>query len=84
MGMDALQLYATQGEKHIRAILNHGNDDSITGKQLWACIERLKLEVGTSKSLFTNAYGTFKDCATDTWVKHTWKYMWEMGLVIDE
>eukprot|EP00957_Ditylum_brightwellii_P131636 10039625-Ditylum_brightwellii.AAC.1 len=47
LGLGAPGLYTTQGIKHIRALMDHGLDNNITGHQLQACIERHKMEIGT-------------------------------------
>eukprot|EP00957_Ditylum_brightwellii_P130684 9969616-Ditylum_brightwellii.AAC.2 len=66
LGLGTPRLYTTQGIKHLRALMDHCNADFITRKQLRACIERHKMEVGTGNSLFSNKFETFVSCATDT------------------
>eukprot|EP00957_Ditylum_brightwellii_P011042 837156-Ditylum_brightwellii.AAC.1 len=49
MGLDRKRLFFTLGLKHFHALLDHGNSDSVTGRQMQACIERHKMEVGTGR-----------------------------------
>eukprot|EP00957_Ditylum_brightwellii_P092537 7046939-Ditylum_brightwellii.AAC.1 len=44
MGLEAPRLYTTQGIKHVRALMGHGEDNSITGRQFRASIECHKME----------------------------------------
>eukprot|EP00957_Ditylum_brightwellii_P196119 14943120-Ditylum_brightwellii.AAC.1 len=84
MDLNGRSLYTTQGFKHIRALLDHGSSESLSGKYIRACIERLKFKVGTGSSFFCNNFNTFQHCATKTWISHTWKYMWEKKIVVKE
>eukprot|EP00957_Ditylum_brightwellii_P202996 15332764-Ditylum_brightwellii.AAC.1 len=47
MGLHGKRLFFIQGLKHFNALLDHGNSDNITGRQMRACIEWHKMEVGT-------------------------------------
>ena len=76
MGMGGNSLYQTKCTKHIRILLDHGEAKKITGKQLISIVERHKMKIGTGSSLFSNSYNIFKHCTANTWVAHTWKYMW--------
>ena len=75
MGMDGNSLYQTKGTKHIIIILDHGEADTITVKQLRAIVERHKMDIGTGSPLFSNLYKIFKYCTNNTWVSHNWNYM---------
>eukprot|EP00957_Ditylum_brightwellii_P093189 7095557-Ditylum_brightwellii.AAC.1 len=71
MRMDEKRLCVIQGIKHTRALMGHRKANSITGKQMRACIERHKMEIGTGQPLFDNDYDKFKSCTTNILITHT-------------
>ena len=84
LGLQANRIYITQGLKHIRALMDHGMEESITGKQMRAVMERHKLELGVSTSLFKTNYEIFGGCTTKTWMENTWKFLWQHNLLLEE
>eukprot|EP00957_Ditylum_brightwellii_P195111 14866448-Ditylum_brightwellii.AAC.1 len=84
MGMDGKRLYVTQGIKYSRALMDHRKVNLITGKQICACIEQHKMEIGTGWPLVDNDYNKLKFCTTSTWIAHTWEFMHKNSLHIEE
>eukprot|EP00957_Ditylum_brightwellii_P021345 1609888-Ditylum_brightwellii.AAC.1 len=77
LGQGASRIHTVQGIKHICAIIDHGNLDDITGKELQTNIELHKTELGTGTSLIATDYNIFHHCATFTRLKWTWEFMWK-------
>eukprot|EP00957_Ditylum_brightwellii_P079122 6017632-Ditylum_brightwellii.AAC.1 len=69
LGQGASRINTVQGIKQICTIVDHGNLDTITGKELRANIELHKTQLGTGISLFATDYNIFNPCATFTWIK---------------
>eukprot|EP00957_Ditylum_brightwellii_P127611 9731643-Ditylum_brightwellii.AAC.1 len=74
------RIHTVQGIKHICAIIDHGNLDTITGRELRANIKLHKIELGTGTSLFATDYNIFNPCATFTWINLTWEFLWKHGI----
>ena len=57
--------------------MDHSKGENITVKQLREILESYKMEIGTGSPLLSNLYKIFKHCITNTWVSHSFKYMWK-------
>eukprot|EP00957_Ditylum_brightwellii_P180559 13754420-Ditylum_brightwellii.AAC.1 len=84
LGLNAHCLFTTQGFKHVNALMEYGNTDTITGKEMRAIIERHKVEHGCPTSSFETKYKTHGKCTTSTWMTSTWKFMEENNLLLKE
>jgi hypothetical protein len=42
------------------------------------------VEIGVGGSLFTQSFDRFGQLATDSWVKHTWRFLSEYGIMIKD
>ena len=71
LGLNNSKIYRTQGLKDIMALMNFGETDSITGKQLRASLESTILEVGFSGPIFTNNYTSLSKYITNTFISNT-------------
>ena len=47
-------------------------------------IESFKLELGVTGSLFSKKYDVYGHVATDSWVKHLWRFLFEYCIEVDE
>ena len=70
-GLNNSTIYRTQDLKNIMALMNFGETDSITGKQLRASLESTILEVGFSGPIFTNNYTSLSKYITNTFISNT-------------
>eukprot|EP00957_Ditylum_brightwellii_P117378 8952126-Ditylum_brightwellii.AAC.1 len=61
-----------------------GDTNAITGKQMRAIIERDKVELGCSTSLFETKYKIHGKCTTNKWMALTWKFMEENNFLLKE
>ncbi len=85
LGLAHGSLFHTQGLRRIQAIMDHGLSQTTTGKQIRACIERHKLEVGCSGPLFSTDFQSHGSTTTKTtWIFHAWKYMWDNKMTLAE
>lgn len=84
LGLDCEDLYTTQGLKHIRALLDFGESESITGKSLRAGIQKHKVETGLGMSLFEQDIALLNKCVTETWFTHVWRFLQEKGIILVE
>ena len=84
-GLGVDNLYTLQGIAHTAVLIRHGKSmDHFNGQLLRANIEQAKLEVGTNGPLFTQDYLTFSCLLTHCWVKHTWKFLSENNMTIED
>lgn len=84
LGLDTDDLYTTQGIKQIRALLDHGEADTITGQSIRAGIELQKLEVGLGGSLFEQDLLVLRCCLTKMWWTHVWHFLLEKRIRLVE
>ena len=83
-GLGVNDLYVTQGIAHIENLINHAySAKDPTGKLLRASAQHLVLELGTGDKLFSHDYRTLADCATRSWMKHTWKFFSEFQIELE-
>ena len=47
-------------------------------------MEILKVEVGIPGPVLSQSYERFGHLATDSWLKHTWRYLWDHGFRIED
>jgi hypothetical protein len=47
-------------------------------------IEATKVEIGIGGPLFTQSFARFGPLATECWVKHTWKFLADHGMTIED
>ena len=83
-GLDHKPLYFTQGLRHIEALQRHGKSDSITGRLIRTSVEALKLETGSPDSLFSTDFALFGPLATSSWCTHTWQFLSENDILVEE
>ena len=83
-GLAIDNLYTTQGLGHVTALLTHIWQQTTTGKLLRMSMEYMKLELGVQGSLFSKDYNIYEHLVEDTWIKHLWKFMWDVGIQIQD
>jgi hypothetical protein len=66
-----------QGLMWLETLLQHGDQDTVTGHLLRQSMELPQLELGTGNPLFLDDYETFESLATDCWLKHVWRFQQE-------
>ena len=47
-------------------------------------MEILKVEVGIPGPMLAQSFEHFGTLATDGWLKHTWKFLWDHGFQIED
>ena len=47
-------------------------------------IEATKVEIGVGGPLFMQPFDRYGTLATDSWVKHTWRFLSEYGIMIED
>ena len=52
------------------------------GLLLHMSIEATKVEIGVGGSLFAQPYARYGSLATDSWVKHTWRFLSDYEITI--
>jgi hypothetical protein len=83
-GLAVPNLYVETGIQHISLVLQETYHNSPTGKLLCMSIEAAKVEVGVGGSLFMQPFERFGILATESWVKHTWRFLSEHGITIED
>jgi hypothetical protein len=82
-GLKVPDLYVSQGIEHVSMLLTVGHlSNDITGSLLRGTIEQVKLEIGLGDSLFTHDLRQLTPVVTSTWIKSTWQFLQEYGLVV--
>ena len=69
-----------QGIQQLRLLLEHGSEDTLSGKLLRISLEQMQLEVGELESVLSLPYKRFHHLATDVWIKHVWRFCSESGV----
>jgi hypothetical protein len=78
-------LYTRQGIAHIVRILKYSPiDDNITGQLIRASMEQLKLDIGCNGPTLSLPYDDFSGLATKCWFQHTWNFMAEHQMRIED
>ena len=83
-GLAVPNLYVETGIQHISLVLQETYRNSLTGKLLCMSIEVAKVEVGVGGPLFMQPFERFGILATESWVKHTWQFLSEYGITIED
>ena len=81
-GLGLPDLYVIQGITHIQKILKFCHSKAITGTLLRCSMEELKVELGLPGSVLSKSFAEFGILATDSWLKHTWKFLSENNMAI--
>ena len=84
LGLNNGNLYGTQGKKHIHALMDHGYIINTTGHHLRDLTESHKLEIGCSGKIFSNNLPALYGCISPFWISHTWKFMRDKNLSLEE
>jgi hypothetical protein len=79
-GLGIQDPYVKQGIEHIKMILQHGHVSNIPGKLLTYTIEGTMLEAGLIGNLFDHDFDKYGQLATTSWIKATWKFLWEYNI----
>ena len=77
-------LYVETGIQHISLVLQETYHNSLTGTLLCMSIEAAKVEVGVGGPLFMQPFERFGILAMESWVKHTWQFLSEYGITIED
>ena len=77
-------LYVETGIQHVALLLQETHANSPTGKLLRMSIEATKVEIGVGGSLFQHSFDRYGQLATDSWIKHTWKFLSDHEITIEE
>jgi hypothetical protein len=84
-GLALPHLYTEQGIAHILMILRHGHLPSdFTGQLLRAGLDELRLQLGLPGGVFAHNYRQFHSLVARDWLSHTWQFLWEHDLRIDD
>ena len=83
-GLGLPDLYVTQGITHIQQILKFCRSQAITGTLLRCSMEELKVELGLPGPVLSKAFSAFGILATDSWLKHTWKFLSSNDMAIED
>ena len=83
LGIDIPCLYQYQGAAHIDLLVNHWRSEDDTGRLLRTSMYHLLIETGQEKNPMTLPYDRWKEAVTTSWLKATWKFMWENDIVVD-
>jgi hypothetical protein len=83
LGID--NLYTLQGIAHTGVLIRHGrNLEHFNGQLLRANVEQAKLEIGKNGPLFAQDFSILSCLLTECWVKHTWKFLSESNMIIED
>ena len=63
-----------QGIQQLRLLLEHGPEQTLSGKLIRTSFEQLQLEVGELTQVLSLPYRNFHFLATDAWVKQIWRF----------
>ena len=83
-GLGMHNLYTTMGLQQIQVLLDNKWKDTVTGQLIRTSLESFKLELGIQGALFSKDYDLYSDIATDFWIKHSWHFVQEHNIEIDE
>ena len=77
-------MYGTRGKTNIHALMDHRSSNNTTGNHLRDPLENHKLEIRWSGNLFLNNIPALSCCIYPSWIFHTWKFMREKNLSLEE
>jgi hypothetical protein len=83
-GMAIPNLYVETGIQHVALLLQETHANSPTGKLLRMSIEATKVEIGVGGLLFQQSFDRYGQLAMDSWIKHTWKFLSNHEITIEE
>ena len=84
-GLGLSCLFTFQMTEHIVRILKYCTaNNNITGQLIQHTLEATKLEVGCEGPLMGKVYSTYKDLVTPTWLTHTWEFLGENNMQIED
>jgi hypothetical protein len=84
-GLGIPNLYIRQGFAHIDQILKYGTvEEHLTGKLIRQFMEAMKVKVSLPGSILSQPYDAFGHLATHCWLQHTWKFLFETGMHIED
>ena len=84
-GLGVPDLFTFQQTQHILRILKYCTvDDNITGQLIRHSLEATKLEIGCEGSVLLKSYDELGSLATSTWLTHTWKFLSENHMGIED
>lgn len=84
-GLDLPDLFFCQGQAHLDKLITFtSSKDSMTGSLLRASAETMKLERGINGPLFSPDYSTWKTTVTRGWIQHTWQWLYESDIQVQD
>ena len=83
-GLGLPNLYVETGIAHIRFLLQETHSQTHTGTLITISLEATKVEISVGGPLLTKSYQRYGDLAMDGWVKHTWKFLNDHGMTIED
>ena len=84
-GIGMSDLYTFQQVDHIERIQKFCNaKDHLTGQLIRHTVEVTKLEIGSNGPVFGHNYAQIGHLATKTWATHTWAFLSENGMRIED
>jgi hypothetical protein len=84
-GLGIPNLYITQGIAHINWLLKYGTaEEHLTGKLIQQSMEAMKVEVRLPGPILSQSYDAFGQLATNCWLKHTWKFLFDTGIQMED
>ena len=72
------------GISHLKLLLQETHTQTQTGQLLCISLEATKVEIGIGGSLLTKPFHQYETLATHSWVKHTWKFLDEHNMTVEE
>ena len=83
-GLGVPSLYFYECQKHVKLLVKHGPRGTVTGQLLRAIIKKHRVEIGIGGRFLEASYATYGSLATDTWIRHTWRFLSESNVIIEE
>jgi hypothetical protein len=73
-GLGVPDLWTVQGILKLWLATQHGDAPTINGHQLRASMELHTIEIGLPGHLLQQHYQTYRQLATNSWLKHLWEF----------
>lgn len=84
-GVGIPDLWTVQGLAHLDRLIKYGSvADHFNGQLIRASTEQMKLELGINGPLFSTDYETYKELATECWVKNSWEFLARNNLRVED
>ena len=64
--------------------MDHNPSNNTTWHHIWDLIEAHKIEIGCLGNIFSKNIPALSWCISLSWISHTWKFMWDKKLSIEE